>query len=91
MCNLLGANDNVFVNTVEVDGHFFVLTDTPQWLEMDPESMDIADVWTWTDSFLEPFHIGMLGSAPPLARPGKTGDDARVVGIQVTGGKTTRC
>jgi len=84
MCNLMGANDNVFVNTIEIDGHFFVLTDTPQWVEMDADSMGIVDVWAWneSDSVVQNFHMGMLGSAHPLVRPGKTGDDARVVGIQ---------
>jgi hypothetical protein len=36
--NLQGPNDNVFVNSIEVDGHYRLITDSTVALDFDPKS-----------------------------------------------------
>eukprot|EP00413_Alexandrium_margalefii_P007376 CAMPEP_0204529334 /NCGR_PEP_ID=MMETSP0661-20131031/10008_1 /ASSEMBLY_ACC=CAM_ASM_000606 /TAXON_ID=109239 /ORGANISM="Alexandrium margalefi, Strain AMGDE01CS-322" /LENGTH=531 /DNA_ID=CAMNT_0051535351 /DNA_START=41 /DNA_END=1636 /DNA_ORIENTATION=+ len=81
MCNVLGPNDNNWVNVVPLDGEALLMTDSPQMLTMDPGSLQIAGAKPWADdhnsgmgqpmpSWMLGMHAAVMGSAHPLQIPG---------------------
>ena len=79
MCNMKGANDNVFVNTVSVGDKMFAVTDSMTWLELDPVTLDMRGIAPWAEGLEQSNHMAMLGSAHPIPRPDSSGG---VVGLE---------
>ena len=83
MCNLNGPNDNVFVNTVQLnDGRIVAVTDSPTWLTVEGETLTIGERLPF--SKIESGQIGMLGSGHPLWVP--IGGKDTLVGLEVAEG-----
>jgi carotenoid cleavage dioxygenase-like enzyme len=62
-----GANDNTFVNSYQIDGQFFTVTDTPTVVEFNMKDLSIISNVTWKDS-IDSFQLS-LGSAHPIKDP----------------------
>ena len=71
MQNLQGPQDNLFVNSYEVGGHFRVKSDTVKTIEFDPKSLRMVSNVTWTDSLDR--LVMPLGSAHQLPDPQNPG------------------
>uniref|UniRef100_A0A7S1LN72 Uncharacterized protein n=1 Tax=Alexandrium catenella TaxID=2925 RepID=A0A7S1LN72_ALECA len=82
LCNVRGPNDNNWVNVIPVgDDQVLLLTDSPQMLSMDLETLKISGRKVWSNdkgSALAPpspewlggLHAAPTGSAHPLRIPG---------------------
>ena len=71
MQKLEGPQDNLFVNSYEIGGHFRVVSDTVKTLEFDPKSLRITGNVTWADKL---DHLVLpLGSAHQLPDPQNPG------------------
>jgi carotenoid cleavage dioxygenase-like enzyme len=80
MCNM-NAPDNDWVNTIQIGGDTCLLTDAPQMLKIDLETLEITEGKEWADdtpssmgglvpNWLKAGHFGTTGSAHPVRRPG---------------------
>lgn len=67
VCNIMGANDNTFVNTFKVGGKLLSNTDGPAMLELDPQSMAVKGLHKWNDKLQG--QVCYSGSAHPLPHP----------------------
>jgi beta-carotene 15,15'-monooxygenase/beta,beta-carotene 9',10'-dioxygenase len=80
MCEMAVPSDNDWVNTLQVGDKTLLLTDAPQMLELDLETLEVKGFHAWTDDknasigppvpdWIESMHMGTAGSAHPLKRP----------------------
>jgi carotenoid cleavage dioxygenase-like enzyme len=81
MCQMKVAADNDWVNLIQIGDDTCLLTDAPQMLKIDLETLDTQETKVWADdvtpsmggavpSWLKTGHVGTAGSAHPTRRPG---------------------
>jgi carotenoid cleavage dioxygenase-like enzyme len=82
MCQMKAGSDNDWVNLVQIGDEICLLTDAPQMLNMDLETLDVKENFkVWADdtqpamgppvpSWIQTGHVGTSGSAHPTRRPG---------------------
>lgn len=66
MCNMLGPNDNNFVNSVYLGDQLTMISDTVKSLDYDLESMTVTGLHKWSDHSQPMMHEGALMSAHPV-------------------------
>jgi len=70
MCNLMAANDNTFVNNMEIaPGKFCSLTDTSTWQDFNAETLGDFHKHKFNDHIKKPAHMAQMGPAHPQLRP----------------------
>jgi len=83
LCDLVAANDNNWVNMIPVGRELLLLSDTPTMVRMDLETLSCLGLKAWSDDTTPPMgppspnwvsamHVGTMGSAHPLLRPGSS-------------------
>merc|ERR1712086_118235 len=75
-CNLRGANDNTYVNTIQLGDEVTTWTDSTVASSLDPYKLQVRGGFNWTDDLLKKHfaHVAALGSAHPLRRAQGKGD-----------------
>lgn len=87
MCEVFATADNNWVNLIHVGGEGLLLSDTSNMLRMDLETLGMLGIKTWLDDsktlpgpdWQHVGHIGVIGSAHPIQRPGTSTWVAMVV------------
>jgi len=76
LCNIRGANDNTFVNTILIGGEYSTWTDSTIASALDPYTLSVQGGYAWSDNLMmdHPGHLGALASAHPLRRQQGKGD-----------------
>jgi hypothetical protein len=72
MCNLMAANDNTYVNNIQLSsGSFCSVTDTSMWTDFDAETISGFKAHTFKDHIKKTAHMAQMGPAHPQRRPGE--------------------
>lgn len=64
LCNIMGPNDNTFVNTFMHDGQLVSVTDSAVMLNLDPVSLNVTGLREWKDTGIQG-KVPIIGSAHP--------------------------
>jgi len=81
ICNMKYSPDNDWVNLVQIGDDTCLLTDAPQMLKIDLDTLETQELKVWADdtapsvggpvpSWMKKGHVGTSGSAHPTRRPG---------------------
>lgn len=81
ICNMKVPADNDWVNLIQIGDDTCLLTDAPQMLKIDLETLETEESKVWADdvqpamgapvpSWISKGHVGTSGSAHPTRRPG---------------------
>jgi len=70
VCDIKAPMDNNWVNTVPMGDEALLLTDAPDMLQFDLETLAVTGSYPWADSLNEEYHRPTSGSAHPLLLPG---------------------